>query len=389
MPLDVKKDHLHTDKTRYAWIIRAIILFIIAGAIAALGLFLRHKDANDVKQWTQEQIIPTVVVLAPHAGGTGSALTLPGNLQPFTEASIFARVNGYLKSWKHDIGAHVKKGELLAEIDTPELDHQLDQARADLASAISNQQLAEVTSKRWKNLLATDSVSQQSSDEKTADLSARKAAVDSARANLGRIEAFEIFKHVVAPFDGLITARKTDVGALISGGGGTELFNLASVGTLRLFVPVPQSYSQKVKVGMKALLTVPEHPERKFTALLKRTSGAINGSSGTLLAELAVNNQEGLLTPGSYAEVQFDLEENTASLRVPSSTLILRKGGVQLATLQANHHVSLKPVVLGRDFGSEVEILSGLLPNDQVVDNPPDSLENGDEVRVNTQLKKP
>jgi RND family efflux transporter MFP subunit len=389
MPLNSDKALAQKGQGSSAWVVRAVILLMIASGIAATGLFLRHQDANEVKQWTQEQTIPTVALITPHAGGAASSLTLPGNLQPYTEAPIFARVNGYLKSWTHDIGAHVKKGELLAEIDTPELDHQLDQARADLASAISNQQLAEVTAKRWKNLLTTDSVSQQSSDEKTADLTSRKAAVDSARASLGRIEAFEIFKHVVAPFDGVITARKTDVGALISGGGGTELFSLASVDTLRLFVPVPQSYSQKVKVGMKALITVPEHPERKFTAVLQRTSGAINGNTGTLLAELSVNNQESLLTPGGYAEVQFNLEENTTSLRVPTSTLILRKSGVQLAILQANRHVTLKPIVLGRDFGSEVEILSGLLSNDQVVDNPPDSLENGDEVRINTPSKKP
>jgi RND family efflux transporter MFP subunit len=389
MPLNSKRDLHHSGEGAGSWLVRAIVVSIVALAIAGIGVFLRQRDAGEVKQWTQEQTIPTVAVVQPHAGGAGSTLTLPGNLQPYTEAPILARVNGYLKAWKHDIGAHVKKGELLAEIDTPELDHQLDQARADLNSAVSNLQLAEVTAKRWKNLLSSDSVSQQSSDEKTADLSARKAAVDAARANLGRIEAFEVFKHVVAPFDGVITARKTDVGALISGGSGTELFSLANVDTLRLFVPVPQSYSQKVKVGMKAALTVPEHPERKFTAVLKRTSGAINGNTGTLLAELAVSNQEGLLTPGGYAEVLFDLADNPASLRIPSSTLILRKGGVQLAVLQANHHVNLKQVIIGRDFGSEVEILSGVAEQDLIIDNPPDSLENGDEVRVNPPTKKP
>lgn len=371
------------------WVFRGILISSLAIVTAAMGIYVRQQDTAQVKQWTQEQSLLTVALVSPHSGGAESILNLPGNLQPYTEAPILARVNGYLKSWGYDIGAHVKKGALLAEIDTPELDHQLDQARADLASAISNQQLAEVTARRWKNLLNTDSVSQQSADEKTADLAARKAAVDAARANLGRIEAFETFKHVSAPFDGVITARKTDTGALISGGSGAELFSLANVETLRLFVPVPQSYSQKIKSGMKAILNVPEHPERQFSATLKRTSGAINGNTGALLVELEVDNHEGLLTPGGYADVKLHLSDNTSHLRVPASTLIFRKGSVQLAVLQNAHHVSLKTVSLGRDFGTEIEILSGISQSDQIVDNPADSLEDGDEVRVMTPTQKP
>ncbi len=359
-----------------------VIALIIAAIIVAWGLISRTRNAREVNVWTQEQAIPVVEVIAPHRGNSIRTLVLPGNLQPYIDAPIFARVNGYLLRWYHDIGAHVKAGELLADIDTPELDHQLDQARADLASALSNQQLAEVTAKRWLNLLTTDSVSQQDADEKVADLAARKAAVDAARANVGRIEAFESFKRVVAPFDGVVTARKTDVGALINAGSGTELFNVASIDPLRLYVPVPQSYTQQIKAGIKATLSVPEHPDKEFNAVLTRTSGSISGSSGTLLAELAVTNKEGLLTPGSYAEVKFELPESAAIQRVPASALILRLGGVQLAVVQPDNHVKLKKVVIGRDFGSEVEILSGIEPNDRLVDSPPDSLEDGDQVRV-------
>lgn len=361
-----------------------VVALIIAAIVVAWGLVSRSRNAREVNVWTQEQATPTVEIIAPHRGNSIRTLVLPGNLQPYIDAPIFARVNGYLLRWYHDIGARVKAGELLADIDTPELDHQLDQARADLASALSNQQLAEVTAKRWLNLLTTDSVSQQDADEKVADLAARRAAVDAARANVGRIEAFESFKRVVAPFDGVVTVRKTDVGALINAGSGTELFNVASIDPLRLYVPVPQSYTQQIKAGIKATLSVPEHPDKEFSAVLTRTSGSISGSSGTLLAELAVTNKEGLLTPGSYAEVKFELPENAAIQRVPASALILRHGGVQLAVVQPDNHVKLKKVVIGRDFGAEVEILSGIEPNDRLVDSPPDSLEDGDQVRVST-----
>ena len=359
-----------------------LIVLVLAGVVVAWGLFIRNRDAREVNVWTQIQAVPVVEAIQPHHGSSIRTLVLPGNLQPYIDAPILARVNGYILRWYHDIGAHVKAGELLAEIDTPELDHQLDQSKADLVSAISNQQLAEVTAKRWLNLLKTDSVSQQDADEKVADLAVRKAAVDAARANVGRIEAFESFKKVVAPFDGVVTARKTDVGALIDAGRGTELFNVASIDPLRLYVPVPQSYSQLIKPGMKATLEVPEHPGQAFNAVITRSSGSISGRSGTLLAELAVSNKEGLLTPGGYAEVKLELPESAGIERVPASALILRMGGVALAVLQPDHHVKIKKVVVGRDFGAEVEILSGLKPTDLIVDSPPDSIEDGDLVRL-------
>lgn len=363
------------------------IAVMVAVVVVAWGLWSRHHTSQEVDSWTQEQAIPAVNVIAPRQGNALRTLELPGNLQPYIDAPILARVNGYLKVWYHDIGAKVRKGELLAIIDTPELDQQLDQAKANLVSAISKQQLAEVTAKRWLNLLTTDSVSQQDADEKVADLAARRAEVDAARANVARIEAFESFKRVVAPFDGVVTARKTDVGALIDAGRGTELFNVSSVDPLRLYVPVPQSYSQQITPGIKAYLSVPEHPGQEFPAMLTRTSGSISGASGTLLAELAVDNKNGLLTPGGYAEVKFQLPANAAIERVPASALIFRKGGLQLAILRKDNHVKLVKIGVGRDFGSEIEVVSGLHPGDLIVDSPPDSLEDGDLVRLSTPDK--
>jgi RND family efflux transporter MFP subunit len=365
---------------RSRWLWRLLIPAV--AALVAAGLMIRQQQAVEVSRWTEQQAIPAVVVVTPQKSEGDGRLVLPGTLQPFIDAPILARVNGYLKRWYHDIGERVKAGELLAEIDTPELDQQLEQARADLTSAQTKQQLAAITAKRWNALLATDSVSRQDADEKQANLDARKAETAAAKANVARIEALEAFKRVRAPFAGIITARKTDQGALISAGSGTELFNLASIDPLRLFVPVAQSYVEQIKVGMKAVLTVPEYPGKEFQATVARTSGAISGNAGTLLVELAVSNKDAQLKPGSYAQVTFQLPQNAQTLKVPASTLVLRKGGVKLAVLEGNDHVRLKAVTIGRDSGSEVEILSGLNPEDKVVASPPDSIEDGDKVRV-------
>jgi RND family efflux transporter MFP subunit len=365
---------------RSRWLWRLLIPAV--AALVAAGLMIRQQQSVEVSRWTEQQAIPAVVVVTPQKSEGDGRLVLPGTLQPFIDAPILARVNGYLKRWYHDIGERVKAGELLAEIDTPELDQQLEQARADLTSAQTKQQLAAITAKRWNALLATDSVSRQDADEKQANLDARKAETAAAKANVARIEALEAFKRVRAPFAGMITARKTDQGALISAGSGTELFNLASIDPLRLFVPVAQSYVEQIKVGMKAVLTVPEYPGKEFQATVARTSGAISGNAGTLLVELAVSNKDAQLKPGSYAQVTFQLPQNAQTLKVPASALVLRKGGVKLAVLEGNDHVRLKAVTIGRDSGSEVEILSGLNPEDKVVASPPDSIEDGDKVRV-------
>lgn len=361
-----------------------IVMALIAIGVGVAGISIRFYSTSNVRQWTDEQAVPVVKLIQPGRDTALRGLTLPGNLQAYYEAPIFARVSGYLKRWDVDIGAHVKAGQLLAEIDTPELDEQLAQAQADLASARSNAQLAEITAKRWKNLLDTDSVSKQETDQKLGDLAAKNAAVDAAKANVKRILALESFKRIVAPFDGTVTARKTDIGALINAGSGTgiELFSVADVHKLRVYVRVPQVYASKISPGMTANLNVPEYPGDTFSAVLKRTSGAINTASGALLVELEVDNKDGRLTPGGYAEIKMDLAANSQLRRVPASALILRKGGVQLATVDASNRVVLKPVKIGLDYGTEVEILAGLASDDRVINSPPDSIEGGDVVRI-------
>lgn len=362
----------------------AVIASALTIAVVVFGVTMRANTAGEVRRWTDERATPSVSLYQPRYDASSNVLVLPGNLQAFFEAPIFARVSGYLKRWDVDIGARVKAGQLLAEIDTPELYQQLEQAKADLVSAKSNEKLAEITAQRWKNLRATDSVSQQEADQKAGDLAAKTAAVAAAQANVNRYQTLESFKRITAPFDGIVTARKTDIGALINAGSGTgvELFSVADVHKLRVFARVPQIYASRIKIDMSAVLMVPEHPGKTFPAVLKRTSGAISATSGTLLAELEVDNKEGLLTPGSYAEIKLDLAGNSKAQRVPASALILRRGGVQLATVDKENRVVMKKVIVGLDLGSEVEILSGLDAADKVIETPPDSLEQGDLVRV-------
>ena len=359
---------------------------IIAGSVVILialwGGIKRYMDYRSEATWSAEQAIESVSIIQPHVGGKGNTLILPGTLQPYIDAPILARVDGYLKVWYHDIGAKVKKGELLAIIDTPDLDQQLSQAKADLVKKQADERLAYVTMVRWKNLLKTDSVSKQETDVHIADWEAKKASVLSAKANLGRIEAFETFKKVVAPFDGVVTARKTDVGYLISTGKGTEMFNVSNIDPLRLYVPVPQVYSDRIKEGFTATLTVPEYPSRSFPAKVITTAGGISNVSGTMLVELIVTNKEEVLKPGDYAQVKFDLPENLSVVRVPASCLIFRSGGLKVAVMGPNNRVILKPIVIGRDFGNEVEVVSGLNAQDKVIDSPSDSIENGDLVKA-------
>ncbi|MBU6468906.1 MAG: efflux RND transporter periplasmic adaptor subunit [Betaproteobacteria bacterium] len=364
---------------------KIIITLAVIGVVVVLGIGKRYFDYQGQVKWTDQQNITSVRVFHPYVGKNGNTLILPGTLQPFIEAPILARVDGYLKVWYHDIGAKVKKGELLALIDTPELDEQLSQAKANLIKKEADEKLSLVTMKRWKALLAKDSVSKQETDVRIADYEARKADVLAAKADVARIEAFESFKRVVAPFDGVITARKTDVGALISAGKGTELFNVSSIDPLRLYVPVPQVYTELIKNGQKATLTVPEFANRTFTATVETTSGGISNASGTMLVELMVQNNDGALKPGEYSQVRFDLPENTSVVRVPSSALIFRSGGLKVAVVDANNRVNLRPIVIGRDYGNEVEVVSGLTLADQVVDSPSDSIESGELVKPQTK----
>jgi len=299
-------------------------------------------------------------------------------------------VPGYLKAWYHDIGARVKGGELLATIDTPDLDQQLIQAKADLATAQANMNLAQITARRWTNLLKQDAVSAQETDEKNGDFAAKTAEVNAAKANVGRLLALKAFSRIVAPFDGVVTARKTDVGFLINAGAAatpsSELFDVAKVNQLRLYVSVPQVDSARIKPGVKATLTVPEFPGRTFPAELTTTANAVSDHTGTVLVELMVNNAAGLLTAGDYAQVTFRMPGDDVSgghtVRLPSSVLIFRNKGSEVAVLGPNNRVILKPVVVGEDLGASIEIASGLSPGDKVIDSPPDSIVSGELVRL-------
>lgn len=357
------------------------IALLVAVVLTIWGIWSRHSSSETVQEWTDKQAIPVVKVVHPILGSGTPTLTLPGNLQPFFEAPILARVNGYVLDWYHDIGAVVKQGDLLAVIDAPDLDSQYQQAKSDLQVATANESLADITAKRWVELLKTDSVSVQERDVKVADLEAKKAAVAAALANVNRLSAFETFKKITAPFDGIVTARKTDIGALIDAGRGTELFSVAQVDPLRLYIPVPQYYANQVTVGMKAVLEVPEHPAQKFSAVIIRLSGAISGGSGTLLAELIVDNKEKLLTPGDYALATFILPQNAHSFRVPATAVLMRDKGLKVA-LYVNGHVKIVPIGVGADYGTEIEAITGLKEGDLIIDSPQDSIEDGQVVSL-------
>lgn len=368
----------------------AIIAGSVAAAVVAAGLISRAHDASSVKSWTSAQAIPTVNLVTPTTSSGGASLVLPGALQAFYNAPIYARVPGYVHGWYADIGAHVRAGQILATIDTPELDQQLVQARADLASAQANMQLARITADRWSKMLAQDAVSKQESDEKTGDLATKTAQVNAAKANVDRLLALKAFARIVAPFDGVVTARKIDIGTLVNAGAAaapnSELFDVAKIDQLRLYVHVPQTYSSQIHSGVTAELTVPEYPGRTFTARLDTTANSISNNSGTLLVELMVDNHDQLLKDGDYAQVKFTLEgqrsAGVTTLVLPASALLFRRAGTQAAVVEPDNHVRLKRVTVGRDLGATIEVASGLSPSDRVIDNPPDSISDGQLVRV-------
>ena len=360
-----------------------LIAGVIAVAVAALGIGTRVLDESSLAKTTKVEATPTVSIVMPKRGTKDQLLTLPGDIQAFYEAPIFARVSGYLKGWKEDIGAHVKAGQLLAEIDTPDLDQQLNQAKADLAAAQSAGSLADVTSKRWQSLVKKDAVSQQDADEKASDAQSKRAAVLAAEANVQRLMALEEFKRICAPFDGIVTARETDVGALINAGSGQgpELFKVADVHKMRIYVRVPQALSGDIDPGQVAEVTLPQHPNHPIQATVATNAHAINQSSRTLLVELQADNANGALQPGTYAEVRFKLPDSPDTLRLPTSALLFREDGLKVATLGPDNKITLKPVTIGRDLGTEVEIASGLIATDRVVNSPSDSIAQGDIVR--------
>lgn len=366
----------------------AVIAFLVVAAVVVAGIVPRLKARAALRAETYALAIPNVGVMHPKRGEPQMEVVLPGNMQAFIDSPIYARTNGYLKSWYVDIGARVKSGQLLAEIETPEVDQQLDQARADLNTARANAHLSEITAARYMDLLKTDSVSKQDVDNAVGDNEAKKAMVASAESNVRRLEQLQSFEKIYAPFDGVITARNTDIGHLIdsgaSGGAATELFHIAAIQKLRVYVNVPQQESVGVHVGLTAELTLPQFPGRQFQGSLVRTADAIDPSTRTLLIEVDVNNPSGELLPGDYTEVHLKIPSASPSFILPVNTLIFRTAGLQVATVVNGDKAALIPIVLGRDFGSEVEVVSGLKEGDLVIENPPDSLVDGEQVRVVT-----
>lgn len=365
-----------------------LIALIVLGLIAAViigGVLPRLKARAALRTETRQLAIPTVSVMHPKLGDPRTEIVLPGNMEAFIDSPIYARTDGYLKAWYHDIGSRVKKGELLAVIESPEVDQQLDQARADLNTAKANFALARTTAERYQNLLKSGSVAKQDVDNAVGDFEAKKATVASAEANVKRLEELQSFEKVYAPFDGVITARNTDVGHLINSGAGspaTELFHISAIRKLRVFVNVPQQYSVSTRPGLPATITLPEFPGRHFKGTLVRTSDSIDTASRTLLVEVDVDNPTGELLPGAYAEVHFQIPNATRALILPVSALIFRSHGMQVGVVDDNQRAELKNITLGRDFGNEVEVVAGLSPDDSVIVNPPDSLISGELVRV-------
>ena len=364
---------------RYAW-----IALIVAIALGVWGEVSRVIARSDLVKENADAAIPTVTTTTAEPSAAGEELVLPGAVQAFIEAPIYARTSGYLKSWETDIGSRVTKGQLLAQIETPEVDQQLTQAQADLATARANENLSKSTNARWQGLLATQSVSKQDADEKAGDAAAKTAAADSAAANVARLHDLESFKRVVAPFTGVITARNTDVGALINAGqsAGSELFRIADTHMLRIYVRVPEPFASVTQPGLEAALHFTEHPDRTFPAKIVRTSNSLDPTLRTLQVELQLDNANGEIFPGAYAEVHFKLPPNAQSLRLPANTVLFRSAGLQVATLDSQQRVKLKSIVQGRDFGNSIEVLSGLAPHETVVLNPPDSIADGVQVRI-------
>jgi RND family efflux transporter MFP subunit len=361
-----------------------LIVLAVAAVVVVLGLIGRVRADQGVKTWTKAQEIPTVGLVQAKADTAPTNLTLPAQLQAFENAGIRPRVSGYLKDWKVDIGSVVRKGQLLAEVDTPDLDQQLLQARADLATARANQALADSTEKRWKNLLAKDAVSQQEYDEKAGDLAAKTSVVKAQQANVSRLMATEAFKRIVAPFDGVVTTRATDIGQLVTAGSATDqpLFTVSQVGRLRVYVQVPQAYVAQIHPGMTAKLSAPERPGEAFTATVVADAQAIQQQTGTLLVQMQIDNRSGKLKAGGYVQASLALPSQAQVALIPSSALINDEHGVHVAMVGPDGKVVMRPVTVARDLGQSLDISAGVNPGDKVIDSPPDDLTAGDEVHI-------
>lgn len=388
MPRDTAAEHDGPPQRKRHRMLGLVLILVLVGAVAlaVTGIMSRNHDEARLAKWTQAQAIPTVKVVTPQRGTKNQELILPGDIEAYYEAPIYARVPGYLKMWYKDIGARVKAGDTLAVIDTPDLDQQLEQAKGNLAGVKADAALAQVTAARWKALLPSNSVSRQSADEKVADARAKEAQVAAAKANVDRLQALENFKYIVAPFDGVVTARETDIGALINAGSGSgsgaELFKVADIHQMRVYVRVPQAYASQLHPGLVAYLKLAQYPHEEFKATLDTTSNAISKQSRTVLVELIADNKDGKLWPGTFAEVHFALPPDPDIYHIPTSALVFREHGLQVATVGDNDKVRLRSITPGRDLGTEIEVLSGLDPTDKVIDNPPDSITAGDRVKV-------
>jgi membrane fusion protein (multidrug efflux system) len=355
-----------------------VVLLVIVGLLVGFIPRFAHRRALDKE--TAEFSTPLVRVVTATTGKAADTLVLPAEARAYTEAPIYARAAGYIKHWYLDIGAHVSAGDLLADIDTPELDQQLAETKANLVQAEAAQALSKITAERWAELLKTASVSEQENAEKQADLKLKEANVDAARANVNRLEDLFSYTHVTAPFSGTLTVRNIDVGDLISSG--KELFRLADTSKLRVFVRVPQTATPDIAVGAAATLTISELPSRKFTAKVVRTAGSIDTASRTLLTELEVDNPKNEILPGSYVQVSFADMRPDATFVLPANTLLFRAEGTQVGVVKPDGHVELRQIVIGRDFGRTLEILSGITATDRVIFNPPDAIVSGEIVKI-------
>src|SRR6267142_2397758 len=370
--------------SRRSLLTAATAAVLLAGAVVGYGFMERAQSKQEVVQWTNSQAIPTIALVQPIPGGTHQTLTLPGNIQPFNRAAIFARVNGYVKSWDHDIGSPVKSGQALATIDAPDLDQQLSQAKATLASVKANEQIATLTANRNNILLQKQIVAQQLADQTTADATAKEAVVDANEANVRQLEAMQSFKTLAAPFDGVVTARNVELGMLINSGGGSgqAIFEVSDLHRVRIFVQVPQSFTAGLAPGMKATFEMPQYPGVQFDATVSHISKSINASSHSMQVELQADNAAGKFFGGSYCNVHFEIPTDANLVTIPSTALVTGNQGTQVATLDRDNKVVLKNVQLGRDLGDSVEVIAGLSQSDRIINSPPETLAAGDTARV-------
>src|SRR6202045_4840803 len=375
---------------------RKLGIFAVLAGIAALlvvvtGIRAREDSSAKLCEWTDDQAIPTVAVVLPDAKVLNATIALPGRLEAYYRAPIFARVSGYLKSWSADIGAKVKAGEVIAEIEAPDLDQQLLQARADLASQQASARLSEATLTRRKTLIASNFVSMQEIDERTADLSNKKAAVNSSQANVERLEALAGYKKITVPFDGVVTARDTDVGALINAGGGSgpPMFVISDIRKLRVYVNVPQTYVPAIRIGARAVISMPEYPTRTFEATVEASSQSVDVGSGTTRMQLGLDNAGGELMPGGFANVRLSLQRDGVPLNIPASALVFDQNGLRVATVGPDDRVLFKTVKIARDLGRNIELASGVSLEDRIINAPPDGIVDGDQVRVVSTKGRP